>query len=160
MTTTILGDKRICAHCSAKFYDLGANPAACPKCKKLNDKNAPVKIRRKSKVVVQVDADDPLLKQKAKQDEANKRKKPSKFTADADDFGVETLDGDDIIEEIDEMSDIESMDELDIEEGDEAEEILDEDEIGDEALVDDLEEEIEEEEDEKPAKPSKSKKKG
>jgi uncharacterized protein (TIGR02300 family) len=27
-----LGTKRLCAHCSAKFYDLSKNPIVCPKC--------------------------------------------------------------------------------------------------------------------------------
>ena len=27
-----LGTKRLCAHCSAKFYDLGKDPIVCPKC--------------------------------------------------------------------------------------------------------------------------------
>jgi uncharacterized protein (TIGR02300 family) len=27
-----LGSKRVCVSCSAKFYDLGKQPAVCPKC--------------------------------------------------------------------------------------------------------------------------------
>ena len=27
-----LGSKRVCPSCSAKFYDLGNNPAVCPEC--------------------------------------------------------------------------------------------------------------------------------
>ncbi|HUD88301.1 MAG TPA: TIGR02300 family protein [Xanthobacteraceae bacterium] len=27
-----LGTKRLCAHCSAKFYDLNKDPIVCPKC--------------------------------------------------------------------------------------------------------------------------------
>ena len=27
-----LGSKRVCVSCSAKFYDLGRQPPACPKC--------------------------------------------------------------------------------------------------------------------------------
>jgi len=27
-----LGTKRLCAHCSAKFYDLNQTPITCPKC--------------------------------------------------------------------------------------------------------------------------------
>jgi len=27
-----LGEKQICPHCGAKFYDLGKRPAVCPKC--------------------------------------------------------------------------------------------------------------------------------
>jgi uncharacterized protein (TIGR02300 family) len=30
--TASLGKKHICAECSTKFYDLGKDPAACPKC--------------------------------------------------------------------------------------------------------------------------------
>jgi uncharacterized protein (TIGR02300 family) len=30
-----LGTKRLCAHCSAKFYDLSKDPIVCPKCGKV-----------------------------------------------------------------------------------------------------------------------------
>jgi len=141
VTTTILGNKRICTQCSAKFYDLGVNPAACPKCKKMNDINAPVKIRRKTKTVVQVDSDDPLIKNKAKQDAANKKKKPSKLTADADDFEyIEPIDSEDVLEEIDELDEIEAIEDLEVDVIDEDEISMDEDEMGDDAIIDEPEE--------------------
>jgi hypothetical protein len=41
MATASLGTKRECSKCAAKFYDLGATPVVCPKCKttqKLSEK--------------------------------------------------------------------------------------------------------------------------
>lgn len=32
MAKAELGNKRVCVACSAKFYDLGKQPAICPKC--------------------------------------------------------------------------------------------------------------------------------
>jgi uncharacterized protein (TIGR02300 family) len=32
VTNPELGTKRLCAHCSAKFYDLNQAPITCPKC--------------------------------------------------------------------------------------------------------------------------------
>jgi uncharacterized protein (TIGR02300 family) len=32
MSKPELGTERLCAHCSAKFYDLHHSPIACPKC--------------------------------------------------------------------------------------------------------------------------------
>jgi uncharacterized protein (TIGR02300 family) len=32
-----LGTKRLCAHCSAKFYDLNKDPIHCPKCGKVHE---------------------------------------------------------------------------------------------------------------------------
>ena len=50
-----LGAKRICAKCAARFYDLGKNPAACPKCGSMHDSTAPVKARRsKSKAALEI----------------------------------------------------------------------------------------------------------
>ena len=68
MDKNSLGNKRICVGCGAKFYDLGKNPAPCPKCRTANDINAQFRVRRKSKATVEVDNDDPLIKQKAKQE--------------------------------------------------------------------------------------------
>ena len=39
-----LGTKRLCAHCSAKFYDLNKEPILCPKCGKVYEV-APVIVR-------------------------------------------------------------------------------------------------------------------
>jgi uncharacterized protein (TIGR02300 family) len=38
-----LGTKRLCAHCSAKFYDLNKDPIICPKCGTVYE--APVLVR-------------------------------------------------------------------------------------------------------------------
>jgi len=32
-----LGTKRLCAHCSAKFYDLNQTPITCPKCGRVSE---------------------------------------------------------------------------------------------------------------------------
>jgi uncharacterized protein (TIGR02300 family) len=58
---TNLGVKRHCVRCSNRFYDLGKNPVPCPKCKHMNDINAPFKPRRRGKA-----ASKPTLVQKEK----------------------------------------------------------------------------------------------
>ena len=74
MTKTNLGAKRICPKCSAPFYDLGKNPANCPKCGTSHDINAPVKARR-TRAKSAVDAAE-LAEAKAKaMAEANKKAK-------------------------------------------------------------------------------------
>ena len=41
-----LGQKQVCPNCSAKFYDLGRRPAACPKCHTEFDPEEAVRSRR------------------------------------------------------------------------------------------------------------------
>ena len=154
-----LGNKRVCAGCGTKFYDLGKNPAACPKCKVMNDINAQYRARRKSKAVVEADNDDPLIKQKASQDAKQKLKKSTQKIEGVDlgEFeDVPIADGENEIEEIDDIEDIEEIEEL---EDVEPEEPMDDDiAIDDDTLIDDIDddesEEMEEEEEESP-KPSK-----
>ncbi len=162
--TDIIGRKRICSSCSAKFYDLGKNPAACPKCKTMNDINAQVRVRRKSKAVVEVDNDDPLIKQKAKQDAKQKNKRvPQEIEGvDLEEFDdVELADSEDEIEEIEEVDDIEDIEDLEELEDVEPEEEMDDDIVlDDDSLIDEIDdeeaEEFEEEEEEEEApKPSK-----
>ena len=102
MTNQKWGLKRQCPACTTRYYDLGKNPATCPKCKTVHDINAPVKTRRgRAKATVDVAIDDPLLKEKAK-NEAKKVKKPIKEIEDIDleEFeDVETIDTDEEIEE-------------------------------------------------------------
>lgn len=160
MSTQGVGNKRICSSCGARFYDLGKNPAPCPKCKTMNDANAPVKIRRKSKAAAAIDVDDPLVKQKAKQDARNKVKKSSAVDDDMEDFEyIPSVDVDDEIEEIEDIDDIDSIDELEAIEGDEPMDddlSLDEESMEGEVLIDELEEVEEEEEAEETASASKS----
>lgn len=155
MNKVNLGNKRICVACSAKFYDLEKNPVACPKCKTMNDLNAQFKVRRKSKVVVQVDSDDPLVKHKAKQDIKQKPKKSSKNIegVDLEDFDdVVVVEGEDEIEEIEEIDDIEDMEDIEELEDIELEEEIDDDMALDDALIDDVEDgEVEEAEEDNAA---------
>ncbi len=153
--SVVIGNKRICTGCAGRFYDLGKNPAACPKCKTMNDINAPVKIRRKAKAVLEVDNDDPLIKNKAKQD-AKKLKKPVKKVegVDLEDFDdIAPMDGEDEIEELDEIDDIDDLEEL--EDAEPEEEMDDDIVLDDDSLIDDLEEieleELEEDAEDEPA---------
>jgi uncharacterized protein (TIGR02300 family) len=158
--------KRICPSCGAKFYDLGQNPAKCPKCGVAHDVNAVVKTRRRSKAST-ADSNDPLAKVAAKNEAKAKIKikKPVKEIEDVDleEFEeLETLDSEEEIEEMEEIEDIDSLEEIeDIETPEEelSTEIMIEGDGDDEALIDDIEEENEEEEeDEEPAKPAPKKK--
>ena len=157
--TTILGNKRACIQCGAKFYDLGKNPAPCPKCKAMNDIHAPLKSRRKAKATVEVDQDDPLVKQTAKQTAKNAPKKAGK-KVEGIDLGefedIAPMDGEEEIEEIEEMEDIEDLEELEDAEPDEE---SDEEGMGidDDTLIDDIEEEDGDEEEEEEAPKAKKK---
>jgi hypothetical protein len=153
------GNKRHCPYCGNRFYDLGKNPIPCPKCKRSLDIHAPVRLRRgKSKSSLVVDADDPLAKEKAKAEVRNNLpKKPVKQIegVNLDEFeDIETGDDKEEIEEMEEMEDdIESLEELeDIDDSDDDIDdddiVLEDDDVGDEVLIDVVEEEEETEEDE------------
>ena len=142
MSKTELGNKRLCAGCGARFYDLNKNLAPCPKCKLVNDIKAPVKIRRKSKVAAQIDNDDPLVKQKNKQEARGKVKKLSKNMADLEDFDhLATIDGEDEIEELDDIAIIDELEGSETEESLDDEITLDDDGIGEEDILDLIEDE-------------------
>jgi hypothetical protein len=162
---TILGLKRSCVACAAKFYDLGKNPAKCPKCGTVNDINISTRRRGRAKAALPGDSDDPLLKEKAKMETRQaKAKKPVKVVegVDLDAFeDIEPIAGDDDIEEIeeDDIETLESLEEIEGDEDDDLEEGLVEDEMGDEVLIDDIEEEEDEDDDEdEDEKPSRAKK--
>lgn len=149
MSKTELGNKRLCAGCGARFYDLNKNLAPCPKCKLVNDIKAPVKIRRKSKAAAPIDNDDPLVKQKAKQDARGKIKKPSKNMADLEDFDhIATIDGEDEIEELDDIAILDGLEGSESEESMNDDITLDDDGIGEEAILDLIEDEEETDEEE------------
>ena len=142
MSKTELGNKRLCAGCGARFYDLNKNLAPCPKCKLVKDIKAPVKIRRKSKVAAQIDNDDPLVKQKNKQEARGKVKKLSKNMADLEDFDhLATIDGEDEIEELDDIAIIDELEGSETEESLDDEITLDYDGIGEEDILDLIEDE-------------------
>ena len=46
MANPELGQKQVCPHCSAKFYDLNRRPAVCPKCQTAFDPEEAVRNRR------------------------------------------------------------------------------------------------------------------
>ena len=46
MANPELGQKQICPHCQAKFYDLNRRPAVCPKCQTAFDPEEAVRNRR------------------------------------------------------------------------------------------------------------------
>ncbi len=159
MTKANLGEKRICAKCSARFYDLGKNPAACPKCGAMNDITAPVKARRsKSKPAAEVKIAVPPVK--AKPVSKPKPKKPIKAIEgiNLEEFeDIETLDSEEEIEEIEEIEDIDSLEEIEeIEdagkEGDD-ETAIEEKAAADTVLIDGVEETEEGEDEEEDTKP-------
>ena len=163
MTKTDWGTKRACPKCAARFYDLGKNPAHCPKCGTEHDVTAIAKPRRgRGKAVVQTIAAD--AKEKAKLDAKLKAKKPVKEIEDIDleEFeDIETLDTEEEIEELEEIEDIETLDELEkADDGKPGDENNDEIDVVDETLIDDVDEEELEEEDEPASKrPAKNDKK-
>jgi hypothetical protein len=158
VTKTNWGLKRQCLKCDSRYYDLGKNPAKCPKCGTMHDINAPVKRRGRAKPVTAVDKDDPLIQVKARQEARQKTvKRIEGVEVEFDD--VDT--GDEEIEEIEEIEeeDIESLEELEdreeVEEMDDDVTLEDEDVAGavivddvDDAIDDEDEDEDDEEEDE------------
>jgi hypothetical protein len=144
-----LGTKRVCVGCSIKFYDLEKNPASCPKCKTMNDINAQYKVRRKNKAAIEVDNDDPLIKNKAKQDAKQKLKKPNKRVegVDLEDFDdIVVVQGEDEIEEIEEIEEDEDIDDIGELDDVESEEEMDDDiALDDDSLIDKIDDEEEDE---------------
>lgn len=70
-----LGEKHTCVSCGARFFDLGKQPAVCPKCS------------------TEQPAEQPRLKRMAPLPE--EQKKIAKPASDADDLDVEVPDADD-----------------------------------------------------------------
>lgn len=150
MTNSEWGVKRTCPHCAMRFYDLNKNPAICPKCKHSFDPNQIVRTRRKA--AKKVEEKKPAVKK------ADPRKKKSIEGVDLNEFDdAETIEGMGDIEEIEEM-DEDDLDDLEV---DADEEVHNDDDADDEAIiegleaeegivdrVDDMEEDAEEEEDE------------
>jgi uncharacterized protein (TIGR02300 family) len=103
-----LGEKHTCVSCGARFFDLGKDPAICPKC------------------ATEQPAEQPRLKRQAPlPDEAKKVVKP--VAADPDDVDVEVADDDadeDILEDADDLEDDADVIDADIDvqpEGDDTE---------------------------------------
>ncbi|MBI1339343.1 TIGR02300 family protein [bacterium] len=93
-----LGEKQVCPHCGAKFYDLGKRPAVCPKCQTAFDPTSePTRPKR------------PRERVKAAPDAAEEEEVDDEVEADeAEDEDVDDVvedDDDDDIEEVDDDDD-------------------------------------------------------
>lgn len=133
MTNAKLGEKRECASCGAKFYDLGKTPPVCPKCGTVYQ--PPKEISKGRKVAAP----------KAPPKPAKKLAKKSPLLEGAEDidlegFGVIEVDdevaGD--LEEIDDIEeDVESLSEL--EDREIADDRVNSDDVDDDLLIDEIE---------------------
>jgi hypothetical protein len=170
MSKTQWGLKRQCPSCGVRFYDLGKNPANCPKCGFLHDINAPVKAKRRGRSkAVEVDDDEPLMIEKTKAEARQKvAHKPAKAVKEIEgvDLGgfedIEPIGGsEEEVEEIDdEIETIEEIEEIEPDEAMDDDIVLEKDSV-DEVLIDEIddsEEEVEEDEAEDAKKPSKGSK--
>ena len=83
-----LGQKRVCVSCSAKFYDLARTPALCPKCGTEQPAEQP-RLRR------------PL----ASLPEEKVKKRPAAAVIEGVDVEVEDVEGDEAIEDAEELED-------------------------------------------------------
>lgn len=84
-----LGLKRTCVACSMKFYDLTRTPAVCPKC----GTEQPAEQPRLRRVAGALPVDDKLKKRAASPEAEN------------DDIEVEDVEGDEAIEDAEELED-------------------------------------------------------
>lgn len=153
------GAKRICPSCTGRFYDLGKNPATCPSCKHSFDPTIVLRARRGRK------------KAEA-QAAAAARAAAKKKELSLEDIEIEV---EDVGEPVEEIVEIEAADDLeDIEEdietlddhhphstsdGDDADDETIMEELGDEALIGELDSEdgFEEEEEDEDAPKKKGK---
>jgi uncharacterized protein (TIGR02300 family) len=118
-----LGTKRLCAGCSAKFYDLNKTPPVCPKCGTVFEV-APVSTRPRPDQAARAAAARTAAAEAVEPREAElisledadaeaQGKKKVVATADADADGVEGVDTDDAIEEGEDDTFIEETEEED-----------------------------------------------
>ncbi|MFA5120209.1 TIGR02300 family protein [Zavarzinia sp.] len=140
------GVKRQCLACGARFYDMGRDPIACPKCETVFEPEAALKVRRvrpdtkvaksKAVAVLAVDRDeepDDLEDEDVPDDESDEEEE--------EDVGIEELDGDeaDIIAKTDADADVDADIDVDeaVDEEEEDDTLLDADEdLDDEDLED------------------------
>jgi uncharacterized protein (TIGR02300 family) len=95
-----LGLKRVCVACGTKFYDLTRAPALCPKCG------------------TEQPAEQPKLKRAPAPPDDRVKKRAVPVEADADDIAeVETEEGDEAIEDAEELEDADETlsDEIEVE---------------------------------------------
>jgi uncharacterized protein (TIGR02300 family) len=83
-----LGLKRACASCGARFYDLGRNPAVCPKCGTEQPAEQP-RARRAASAI----ADERL------------KKRVAPVEAESEELEVEVADAEEAIEDAEELED-------------------------------------------------------
>ncbi|MBO1080604.1 TIGR02300 family protein [Roseomonas haemaphysalidis] len=92
-----LGMKRTCVACGAKFYDLGKQPAVCPKC----GTEQPAEQPRARRAPLPVE------------DKVKKRAAP--VDADADEVEIEDVEADESLEDAEELDDAEDDIEVEVE---------------------------------------------
>lgn len=147
MTSANLGTKRVCPKCAAKFYDFGViDPITCPKCGKSWSEGA-----KKKPPAKPVKPEKPVVKP------VRKRAIEDEDLLGADLPEVEEGDGIEEIEPIEdegvEMTSLEEVEEHEEDEesdpnSDDAEDGMFTEMVGEEKLVDDLEDHLESDEDE------------
>ncbi|MDJ0389264.1 TIGR02300 family protein [Roseomonas sp. E05] len=91
-----LGLKRTCVACGAKFYDLGRQPAVCPKCG------------------TEQPAEQPRLRRAAAPVEEKVKKRPAP-EADSDEVDLEDVDTDEALDDAEDLEDAEDDIDADIE---------------------------------------------
>jgi uncharacterized protein (TIGR02300 family) len=139
-----LGTKRVCPKCDAKFYDFGViDPIKCPKCGKTWTDSA--KKKAVAKPLKEAKPIKPLKKRPADEDELLVEGELPEVE-DADD--IEPIEDEGV-----EMTSLEEVEEHEEEEesdpnSDDADDEMFAEMVGDEKLVDDLEDHLEDEEDE------------
>ena len=144
MTSANLGTKRLCPKCDAKFYDFGVtDPIKCPKCGhswKDAVKKKPEKPKKEVKPVKPV--------RKKMDDELGEDVDLPDVEGDDDAMDLEPMEDDGVeLTSLEEVEEHEEEDENDPNSDDADDEMFTE-MVGDEKLVDDLEDHLEDEEDE------------
>ncbi|MFC7553533.1 TIGR02300 family protein [Pseudoroseomonas wenyumeiae] len=92
-----LGMKRTCVACGAKFYDLGKQPASCPKCG------------------TEQPAEQPRARRAALPVDDKVKKRPVAADPDTDDVEIEDVDADEALDDAEEIDDAEDDIEVEVE---------------------------------------------
>jgi uncharacterized protein (TIGR02300 family) len=164
VTKASLGLKRHCPGCASRFYDLGRNPANCPKCGYAHDINAPVKTRRGRSKIALVEPKAPApVKEKPKPEKLAKKPVKQIEGVNLDEFEDIAVDTEEEIEEIEEIEDVDAIEDIEIEDTESAklddDIALEDEDVGGAVLIDNVEDEDGEEEDEEEEESGKSKSK-